>query len=151
MLNNQQELHADVLLDSSCEGSCIDIDFVKNNKLDTTLLPRPLRVINTDRSPNVDGPISEIVTLELQIGNHTERINLGVVNLGKHNLFLGHNWLKLHNPSINWKSGDVIFDQCPSQCRTNIKIRNLESREDDIDIPIGNFKEDESLDLEDRD
>jgi hypothetical protein len=90
-LNNWQELCADALLDSGCEGSCIDIDFIKNNKLDTTPLLRPLWVINADGSPNVDGPILEMVSLELRIGDHTERINLGVVNLGKHNLFLGHN------------------------------------------------------------
>jgi hypothetical protein len=41
-LNNRQELCADALLDCGCEGSCIDVDFIKDNKLDTTPLPRPL-------------------------------------------------------------------------------------------------------------
>jgi hypothetical protein len=72
------------------------------------------------------------------------------VKLGKHSLFLGHDWLKLHNPSIDWKSGDVIFDKCPTCCETNIKIRDLEFEGND-DTPLRNFGKDKPLNLEEGD
>jgi hypothetical protein len=42
-----------------------------------------------------------MVTLELRVGHHVERIDFGVTNLGKGQIFLGHDWLKTHNPSID--------------------------------------------------
>jgi hypothetical protein len=38
-LDTMCKLKATALLDSGCEGSCIDIDFVQENKLPTTHLP----------------------------------------------------------------------------------------------------------------
>ena len=40
----------------------------------------------------------------------------GVTKLGDHDIYIGHNWLKIHNPSIDWASRQVTFDRCPSQC-----------------------------------
>ena len=51
-----------------------------------------------------------MISLELKIGDHTERIDFGVTNLGKGEIFLGHDWLKRHNPSIDWTTGKVTFN-----------------------------------------
>ncbi|SJL09284.1 uncharacterized protein ARMOST_12661 [Armillaria ostoyae] len=53
----------------------------------------------------------------MTIGNHSERINFAVTDLGTKDLYLGHNWLKRHNPVINWKMGTIIFGRC--QCVKN--------------------------------
>jgi len=52
----------------------------------------------------------------MAIGKHSERITLGVMNLGKSDLFLGHEWLHYHNPSIDWHLGSLKFNCCPFQC-----------------------------------
>ena len=62
----------------------------------------------------------EAIVLELRIGDHIECIDLGVTNLGKGQIFLGHDWLKLHNPSIDWRMGLVGFDRCPPVCRPGL-------------------------------
>ena len=49
--------------------------------------------------------------MELTIREHIEQIALVVTNLGTYPIFLGYNWLKLHNPSINWKTSQIEF-QC---------------------------------------
>ncbi len=53
----------------------------------------------------------------MTIGGHAERINLAVMNLGKKDVYLGHDWLKRHNPSVNWKTQLIIFGRC--QCAGN--------------------------------
>lgn len=79
----------------------------------TKKLPRPIPVYNADNTLNTDGPISEYVELRMQIKDHNEIIQLAVTNLGKSDLFIGHEWLKLHNPSIDWKESSIVFDRCP--------------------------------------
>jgi hypothetical protein len=33
-------------------------------------------------------------------------------------MILGYNWLRNHNPEINWQTKDVKMSQCPQQCST---------------------------------
>ncbi|ETW82831.1 hypothetical protein HETIRDRAFT_54795, partial [Heterobasidion irregulare TC 32-1] len=39
-----------------------------------------------------------------------------ISNLGKDNLILETDWLKYHDPSIEWRQYEVNFDQCPQNC-----------------------------------
>lgn len=50
------------------------------------------------------------------ISDHTEKIKLSVTNLGKMDIFLGLDWLRQHNPSIDWTESTLIFDCCPEHC-----------------------------------
>ncbi len=69
-------------------------------------------VYNADGTRNKGGNITEIAEFHMTIGKHHERIDLTITNLGTKDLYLGHDWLKCHNPSINWKTGNIIFGRC---------------------------------------
>ena len=43
-------------------------------------------------------------------------MDLGVSNLGKSDIFLGHDWLRHHNPDIDWKKKIIQFNRCPGSC-----------------------------------
>src|SRR6202042_3565152 len=62
-LDTQVEHTANALIDSGCEGSCIDVKYVIRNKLNTRKLARSIPVLNADGQPNSEGPISEMVSL----------------------------------------------------------------------------------------
>jgi hypothetical protein len=109
------------LIDSGCEGSCIDRTFVETNRIPTIKLPRPIPIYNANGQPNSDGPISELAIVFLTCGTHTERIELGVTHLGREKIFLGHDWLHLHNPNIDWQTGMVGFSCCPSLCQPTLQ------------------------------
>src|SRR5277367_4208756 len=147
-LDTRDEYKADALLDSGCEGSCIDVKYVQRLGLNTTKLPRPIPVFNADGQPNSDGPISEMISLELKIGEHLEKIDFGVTNLGRGEIFLGHDWLKLHNPSIDWHESLIEFDRCPSYCQPHIHLRQNEFELEDEDL---SWTSDMTQDLENRD
>ncbi len=72
----------------------------------------PIPVYNADGTCNQGRDITEFIELSMTIGEHRERIDLAVTNLGKKDIYLGHDWLKHHNPSVNWEHGMIIFSHC---------------------------------------
>ena len=64
-------------------------------------MPLVIPVYNIDSTLNKYESIKKFATLQLAINNHYEHINLTVTELGDMDLFLGHDWLKIHNPSID--------------------------------------------------
>ena len=57
-----------------------------------------------------------MVRLKLKIGTHSEVFEFGVSALGRVDIYLGHDWLKHHNPVINWKTGSLLMNNCPPEC-----------------------------------
>ncbi|EGN98159.1 hypothetical protein SERLA73DRAFT_74389 [Serpula lacrymans var. lacrymans S7.3] len=43
-------------------------------------------------------------------------------------MFLGHEWLKKHNPTIDWNMSKLDFNRCPSDC--NMMVRFFDPEED---------------------
>jgi hypothetical protein len=81
-------------------------------------LYHPIPIYNVDGSPNEAGSILEVVDLTLYYRDHSERATFTVTNLGKQNIILGLNWLREHNPEVDWTSGEVKMSRCPNHCRT---------------------------------
>ena len=64
----------------------------------------------TQMAQNSGGMITDMVWLRIWI------MEFLVLDLGKQDMFLRHNWLQFHNPEINWKDGKLEFTQCPKEC-----------------------------------
>ena len=64
-------------------------------------MPLAILVYNTDSTLNKNGSIKEFAILQLAINDNYECIDLAVIKLEDTDLFLGHNWLKIHNPLID--------------------------------------------------
>jgi len=111
------ELHSvKALLDSGATGSFIDRDFICSKGINTQALSHNIPVFNVDGSPNEAGQISKVVDVLLRYKTHSERMLLAVSRLGKQSLILGYNWLKDHNPKIDWEKGKVEMTHCPLRC-----------------------------------
>jgi len=114
---DMSELHSvEALLDCGATGSLIDRDFVHAKGMNTQTLSHNISVVNVDGSPNEAGQISEVVDIVLRYKTHSERMLLAVSGLRKQNLILGYDWLKDHNPKINWEKGEVEMTRCPLRC-----------------------------------
>jgi len=106
-------------ISSSKRGGCpsfIDRDFVHSKGINTWTLLCNIPVFNVNGSPNEARQISEVVDVLLHYKTHSERMLLAVSRLGKQSLILGYNWLKDHNPKIDWEKGEVEMTCCPLQC-----------------------------------
>jgi predicted aspartyl protease len=106
------------LIDCGATGCFINIEWVKLNNIPTRPLTNPIPVYNVDGTTNDAGAITDIADVVLRYENHSERTQLAITRLGKQSLILGYNWLRNHNPEINWQTKDVKMSRCPLQCST---------------------------------
>ncbi|RDX44830.1 hypothetical protein K466DRAFT_463433, partial [Polyporus arcularius HHB13444] len=70
------------LVDTGCTGSCVHRDLVRRAKLTMHAFEKPIQVYNADGSPNVGGHITHYVNLWVRVGDHRERMQFLVTDLG---------------------------------------------------------------------
>jgi len=129
------ELHSiKALLDSRATRSFIDRDFVCSKGINTRALSHNILVFNVDGSPNEARQISEVVNVLLRYKTHSERMLLAVSRLGKQSLILGYNWLKDHNPKIDWEKGEVEMTRCPLWCEEGCALWKEQTRQKRIEL-----------------
>jgi hypothetical protein len=110
--------YTQALIDCGTTGCFIDIEWAKLNNVPTCPLTKPIPIYNVDSTANDTGMITDIADIILHYENHLECTQLAVMHLGKQSLILGYNWLRNHNPEINWQTKDVKMSCCPVQCLT---------------------------------
>jgi len=138
LLGNTSIIPVLALLDSEYSTSAIDEEFIQEKKIPTFNLPISIPVYNADGTKNTSGLITKFAMLELNIGDHSERLPLAITRLSTHALFLGHNWLKVHNPAINWKERMIQLTCAKDHIPDLIPIEDEEDYE-------GHEKEEERL------
>lgn len=109
LANDSSKIPIVALIDSGCSRSSIDELFVWEKGPNTYKLPMPICVYNANGSSNSNGLISKFVTIELNIGEHSECLALAVTKLSMHSVFLSFDWLKEHNLIIDWKVQTIEF------------------------------------------
>ena len=104
------------LLDCGATDSFIDKGAIEKYGLTVTKLSDPIPIYNANGGRNKLGDIDGYVELEMIFGNHKELMTLYATSLGKDSIFIGHDWLKKHNPDIDWTTGEVNMTRCPKTC-----------------------------------
>ena len=116
-ITDMSELHSvKALLDCRATRSLINRDFVCLREMNTQTLSCNILVFNVNGSPNEAEQISEVVDIVLRYKTHSERMLLAVFRLGKQSLILGYDWLKDHNPKIDWEKREVEITRYLLQC-----------------------------------
>ncbi|ESK86792.1 hypothetical protein Moror_15137 [Moniliophthora roreri MCA 2997] len=127
---------------------------IEKHKINTEKYAQPIPVYNTDRTQNIEGPITEKVDLKITIGDHVEILSFDVTNLGETEMFIGHEWLKKHNPDINWMTNDDDEEDDEIEpgdrilmvdIEHEIQIRAQENVSTGITIKAGKKKKDKSF------
>src|SRR5258706_81255 len=113
-LTSLTSISMSALLESGATGMFINWSFVQKHQLETTPLPQPVLICNVDGSPNENGSVMEEVHVTLHFRHHSERAHLAVANLGQQMVIIGHSWLTLHNPEVDWAAQKISMMQCPS-------------------------------------
>jgi len=44
---------------------------------------------------------------------------MAVTNIGRHDILLGTDWFRAHNPQIDWAKNNLRLDRCPTSCYLN--------------------------------
>jgi len=131
---------ARALVDSGATGVLIDNEFAKAKGFRITPLARPILVINIDGTKNNLGDITETCQVLLSIsgkeGHHSEPITFYLTNLGQDNLILGTDWLRLHNPDVDWQTDQITLSRCPTTCFSNpvLQIQGIDTFTTQLDF-----------------
>ena len=86
----------------------------------TVPLPKEVVIRNVDNTTNIQGTLKEQVFLAVRIKDHQEVLRFYVSDLGKDEIILGHNWLKRHNPNINWRDASITLSRCNFTCQLSM-------------------------------
>jgi len=41
---------------------------------------------------------------------------MAITNIGQHDILLGTDWFRAHNPQIDWTKNKICLDRCPTSC-----------------------------------
>ena len=99
------------LVDSGADIFCIDQDFVKKYNLTTPKLTILIQSQNSNHSHNKNGDILYTCDLFLDIQGLAQQVTLHVMTCGKENMILGLPWLKKANPTVNWATQTLTFNE----------------------------------------
>ena len=106
-------IEVEALLDSGATGCFVNKSWALDRCLQLSKLMKPVPVLNVDGTRNQEGDITHYVLLTVSVEKHTEKLWCMVTCLGKVPLILGHDWLKKHNPDIDWTTSDIKLSHCP--------------------------------------
>src|SRR6185369_7041967 len=105
-----------VEIDSGCNITGINPYLVYKLGLTTRNID-PIKITNKDGSKNASNITDKEATFTLELPYHASSTKALVYNIGKSDILLGKDWLKIHNLEINWKTRQYEFIRCSSQCK----------------------------------
>jgi len=115
-----RKIDAHAILDSGAEGVYCNISFINAHKIPSTTLAKPIYPRNVDGTMNKQGPIRHTAILRMEMGEeHKETTEMAVTNIGRHDILLGTDWFRAHNPQIDWAKNNLHLDRCPTSCYPN--------------------------------
>lgn len=115
------------MVDSGASTLFLNKQFVRENNVKTRRLKKPIAVYNIDGTPNKAGAIEEIAVLALTIGEHVEKTVFTITDIGPEDVIIGIDWLRRHNPEINWDEGTLKLNRCPNDCQVTARLQSTSS------------------------
>jgi hypothetical protein len=116
-LNNLKGYTVVGLLDSGATNGFMSQRFIDEHGIEVEPLAIAVPVYNADSSLNKGGRITHFAHTRLRIQDHAEIFSFAVMDTGKSDVIIGFDWLKQHNPEIDWQKQTIRFSRCPAACK----------------------------------
>lgn len=108
---NQSPIPTYAMIDSSASRSFVSSAFLTQNCLSQQQLPSPITAYAVDGRTLASGPISHQSSSSLHVKSHSEIIVLLIAQC-PFAVILGIDWLKRHNPFIDWVRDKLKLSCC---------------------------------------
>ena len=122
-IDTQKRITVEALLDSGVTELVMSLEFARKQRFKLKKIERPIYVRNIDGMLNKEGPIENIVEINIYYQGHRERTEINVIGEQKWNVILEMLWLACHNPEIDWRTGEVKMTRCPEECGKQWRLK----------------------------
>ena len=112
----QEGITVEALLDSGATRLVMSSEFAKKQGFKLKKLEKPINVRNVDVLFNKEGPIENIVEINIYYQEHRKRTEINVIGGQKQTVILRMLWLACHNPEIDYRTGEVKITRCLEEC-----------------------------------
>ena len=125
------------MVDSGATTKFLHRRFVLENQVATRKLARPIPLYNIDGTENCNGTISEVAVLDMAIGDHREKVVFVVTDIGEEDVIIGLDWLREHNPEVDWERGSLRLSRCPETCPADQRAsKPVETKARDTEVRL---------------
>ena len=100
-IDTQKEITVEVLLDSETTGLVMSSEFTRKQRFKLKKIENPIYMRNVDGTFNKEGPIENIVEVNIYYQGHRERTEIDVIGEQKWNMILEILWLVCYNSEID--------------------------------------------------
>jgi hypothetical protein len=100
------------MIDSGASGNFITQDTVERNQLPTQRKNQAYRLRVVDGTTTQGTVDTETQLITTAVMTHREVIRFDVLEHANYPVILGKPWLRLHNPTINWRTHTIQFTDC---------------------------------------
>ena len=107
----QKDISTYAFIDCSATGSHISDAFVKWHSLPWKAKIASIPIYTIDDQPLSSGLLTHDVISKISIRDHSEITTLGICSM-PYPVLLGLNWLKFHNPAVDWAQGQLSLSCC---------------------------------------
>ncbi|XP_077137060.1 uncharacterized protein LOC143794136 [Ranitomeya variabilis] len=121
--SNQHQSSEVAYVDSGAAGNFISLEAVRRLRVPVISLDTPRLIASVDGRPLQDAISLVTEEVEIQIGAlHREKIAFYVLPNLSYAFLLGLPWLRLHEPTLNWRTGDVLRwgPSCHDRCLRSV-------------------------------
>jgi len=115
-IDMQEGITVKALLDSGATRLVMSSEFAKKQGFKLKKLERPMNVRNMDGLFNKEGPIENMVEVNIYYQGYRERAEIDVIGGQKWTVIWEMLWLTHHNPEIDWGIGEVKMTRRPEEC-----------------------------------
>lgn len=119
---NRKPIHTYALINSGCMDSCISDCFADRHSLPHHFKPIPVPILAVDDYPIALGLVTQDVLTNLLVDKHSENISLSVVSVA-FPVILGLDWLRCHNPAVDWSNPLISLSCCNLSCSNRVLVR----------------------------
>ena len=107
----RKDISTYAFIDCGATGSHISDAFVKRHSLPKKAKTASVPIYTIDDRPLSSGLLTHDVISKIRIRDHSEIASLGICSM-PYPVLLGLDWLKLHNPAMDWARGQLSLSCC---------------------------------------